>query len=267
MGLQGLGVRPRRSQHGSHFPSAPLSAASTSVQAPRDSSPPTIDHMPLQYVSFRSIYRPVRRHEWGFPRRTWGAPKLCKEGWPRKEEAGRRRLPRPEPSVPRALGLVPPCLLVTELPPTRENPGKAEQGLPLPPPCQHSAPRPHPPPKQPRRQEKTVGLQVRVTKCRASPFWAKRRPEPHTPLPGVKHSEMEQRPVSGRQAARGPSQAWCREAAPSPARDTTRSEVWGWGGHGAFPSCPLGASCGASLLSAESGLRGAGALVPGDEGQ
>lgn len=35
--------------------------------------------------------------------------------------------PRPEPSVPRASGLAPPWLLVTELPRTEENPGKAEQ--------------------------------------------------------------------------------------------------------------------------------------------
>lgn len=90
---EGTGVTLGPARTGGEAPSQPTqeplsrsppSAASTSVQAPRDSSPPTIDHMPLQYVSFRSIYRPVRRHEWGFPRRTWGAPRVCKEGWPRK---------------------------------------------------------------------------------------------------------------------------------------------------------------------------------------
>lgn len=54
--------------------------------------------------------------------------------------------PRPEPSVPRASGLAPPWLLVTELPRTEENPGKAEQRPPSPPPLPAPRPRATPPP-------------------------------------------------------------------------------------------------------------------------
>lgn len=77
-----------------------------------------------------------------------GAPRVCREGWPEKEglapgprEGGGGPAPWPKPSHPHAVGLVPPWLSVTELPLTRETPGKGEQWLPLSPPLPAPCPR------------------------------------------------------------------------------------------------------------------------------
>lgn len=104
----------------------------------------TTDHVSLQQASLRSISRPTRSRDGRSPGGQRGAPAVCKEGRPRGGCS-----PRPEPSVPGAGGLAPPRLLVTELPQTGENPGKAEQWLLLPPPLPAPRPRATPPPTPP----------------------------------------------------------------------------------------------------------------------
>lgn len=48
---------------------------------------------------------------------------------------------------------------------------------------------------------------------------------------------------------------------------TTCPDVWGWVAGGGSPLPPSVLAAGASLSSVESGLRGGGALVPGEGGQ
>lgn len=138
---------------------------------------------------------------------------MCKEGWPRGGCS-----PRPEPSVPRAGGLAPPRLLVTELPRTGENPGKAEQ-RPLPPPLPAPA-RATPPPTPPQETGEDLGTLSMSHQVEGSvPILGQRVAVAPTPSPfGKTLRDGAEARERGQAAASGPSRAWSRPSAARPPR-------------------------------------------------